>query len=147
VRLPLPQIGFRAYNWRGLRTPPSNLDQASISPHTNSRPVYDEAYLNELKASTPSSRPRIPEGGTHDDGTPITSAMEDSAMESLDTIGNRLHIPFFRTSMYRSAFPLQILELRLYLLNQPFWLLKRSASVCVPLALLVPIPTNTFPYH
>ncbi|KAI0283947.1 nineteen complex-related protein 2-domain-containing protein [Russula aff. rugulosa BPL654] len=69
------------------RTPPSNLDQASISPHTNRGPVYDEAYLNELKASTPSSRPRLPEGDTHNDGTPIHSGLGDSAMEILDTIG------------------------------------------------------------
>ncbi|KAJ7784341.1 nineteen complex-related protein 2-domain-containing protein [Mycena metata] len=33
---------------------PSNLDQASISPHRG--PTYDQAYLNQLKASTPSSR-------------------------------------------------------------------------------------------
>ncbi|KAJ7643933.1 nineteen complex-related protein 2-domain-containing protein [Roridomyces roridus] len=41
-----------------LGTHPSNvlpnLDQASISPHRG--PTYDKAYLNELKASTPSSR-------------------------------------------------------------------------------------------
>lgn len=66
-------------------TPPSNLDQASISPHTDRGPVYDEAYLNELKASTPSSRPRLPEGN---DGTPIHSVLGDSAMQILDTIGN-----------------------------------------------------------
>lgn len=96
MRLLLSQVGFRAYNWCGLRTPPPNLDQASISPHTSSGPVYDAAYLNELKASTPSSRPRIPEGDFHPDGTPITSVMEDSAMESLDSIGNGLHIPLFR---------------------------------------------------
>jgi hypothetical protein len=87
VRLLLLHIVFRAYNWHGLRTPPSNLDQASISPHTNRGPVYDEAYLNELKASTPSSRPRLPEGDTHNDGTPMHSVLGDSAMEILDTIG------------------------------------------------------------
>ncbi|KAF8171926.1 nineteen complex-related protein 2-domain-containing protein [Mycena galopus ATCC 62051] len=36
----------------------SNLDQASISPHRG--PTYDKAYLNELKASTPSSRAPVP---------------------------------------------------------------------------------------
>jgi GC-rich sequence DNA-binding factor len=98
VRLLLLYILFRAYDWHGLRTPPPNLDQASISPHTDRGPVYDEAYLNELKASTPSSRPRLPEGDTHHDGTPMHSVLGDSAMEILDTIGNgnRLHIPFFR---------------------------------------------------
>ncbi|KAF5360932.1 hypothetical protein D9756_004921 [Leucocoprinus leucothites] len=34
---------------------PSNLDQATITP--SSGPRYDQAYLNELKASTPSARP------------------------------------------------------------------------------------------
>lgn len=98
MRLLLLHIVFRAYNQHGSRTPPSNLDQASISSHTNRGPVYDAAYLNELKASTPSSRPRLPEGDTRNDGTPIHSVVEDSAMEILDTIGtgNRLHIPVFR---------------------------------------------------
>jgi hypothetical protein len=97
VRLLLLYIVFRAYYLHGLSTPPSNLDQASISPHTNRGPVYDEAYLNELKASTPSSRPRLPEGDTHNDGTPTHSELGDSAMEFLDTIdtGDRLHIPLF----------------------------------------------------
>ena len=140
----LPQIGFHAYDWRGLRTPPSSLDQASISPHTDRGPVYDEAYLNELKASTPSSRPRIPEGGAHHDGTPINSVLGDSAMD-IDTIGNRLHIPSFRI-LCQCALPPQILEKQLYLLNQSSLLLKRSASACVPLALLVPTPTNIFLY-
>ena len=69
------------------------MDQASISPRTDRGPVYDEAYLNELKASTPSSRPRISEGDSHHDGTLINSALEDSAMD----IGNRPYIVFFRT--------------------------------------------------
>ncbi|KAE9393862.1 hypothetical protein BT96DRAFT_978753 [Gymnopus androsaceus JB14] len=38
---------------------PDNLDQASISPSRNG-PTYDEAYLNELKKSTPSSRAPVP---------------------------------------------------------------------------------------
>ena len=68
------------------------MDQASISPHTDRGPLYDEAYLNELKASTPSSRPRISEGDAHDDGIPLNTVLEDSAMD----IGNRLFIAFFR---------------------------------------------------
>ncbi|KAI9512388.1 nineteen complex-related protein 2-domain-containing protein [Russula earlei] len=68
-----------------IGTLPSNLDQASISPRTTRGPVYDEAYLNELKASTPSSRPRVPEGDLHDDGTLITSVPEDLAIQNLDT--------------------------------------------------------------
>ncbi|KAI9443190.1 GCFC-domain-containing protein [Lactarius indigo] len=34
-------------------TLPSNVDQASLSHPTTGSPVYDEAHLNELKASTP----------------------------------------------------------------------------------------------
>ena len=34
---------------------PPSLDQATIS-----RPIYDAAYLKELKASTPASRPPLP---------------------------------------------------------------------------------------
>jgi GC-rich sequence DNA-binding factor len=81
---------FRAYRLRGIRRLPSNLDQASISTHTTRGPVYDEAYLNELKASTPSSRPRIPEGGAPDDDTLVLSTPGDVEMESLDSIGNGL---------------------------------------------------------
>ncbi|KAG0704255.1 GCFC-domain-containing protein [Suillus ampliporus] len=35
---------------------PVSLDQATITPRSNGAPVYDQAYLSELKASTPSSR-------------------------------------------------------------------------------------------
>ncbi|KAJ6508474.1 nineteen complex-related protein 2-domain-containing protein [Mycena sanguinolenta] len=41
-----------------------NLDQASISPHRG--PTYDKAYLNELKASTPSSRAPVPVSDPYD---------------------------------------------------------------------------------
>lgn len=37
------------------RNIPLNLEQATISPHRG--PTYDQAYLKELKAKTPSSRP------------------------------------------------------------------------------------------
>ncbi|KAF7346601.1 GC-rich sequence DNA-binding factor-like protein [Mycena sanguinolenta] len=43
---------------------PSNLDQASISPHRG--PTYDKAYLNELKASTPSARAPVPVSDPYD---------------------------------------------------------------------------------
>ncbi|KAJ6584175.1 nineteen complex-related protein 2-domain-containing protein [Mycena vulgaris] len=43
---------------------PSNLDQASASPHRG--PTYDKAYLNQLKASTPSSRAPLPSGDPYD---------------------------------------------------------------------------------
>jgi GC-rich sequence DNA-binding factor len=35
---------------------PVSLDQATITPRSNGTPVYDQAYLSELKASTPTSR-------------------------------------------------------------------------------------------
>lgn len=37
------------------RSMPPALDQATIS-----RPIYDAAYLKELKASTPTARPPLP---------------------------------------------------------------------------------------
>lgn len=37
------------------RSIPLSLDQATISPSRG--PTYDQAYLKELKASTPSARP------------------------------------------------------------------------------------------
>ncbi|KAF8442882.1 nineteen complex-related protein 2-domain-containing protein, partial [Boletus edulis BED1] len=36
---------------------PATLDQATISTHSNGAPVYDQAYLSELRASTYSARP------------------------------------------------------------------------------------------
>ncbi|KAF7364986.1 GC-rich sequence DNA-binding factor-like protein [Mycena venus] len=42
----------------------SNLDQASISPHRG--PTYTKADLNELKASTPSSRAPVPSNDPYD---------------------------------------------------------------------------------
>lgn len=35
---------------------PASLDQATITPRSNGAPTYDQAYLSQLKASTPSSR-------------------------------------------------------------------------------------------
>ncbi|KAH9080570.1 GCFC-domain-containing protein [Lactarius deliciosus] len=64
-------------------TLPSNVDQASLSHPTTSRPVYDEAHLNELKASTPSFRPSISTGGDHDFDTPIISTPGDLGTESI----------------------------------------------------------------
>ncbi|KAH0832088.1 GCFC-domain-containing protein [Lanmaoa asiatica] len=36
---------------------PATLDQATIGAHSNGAPVYDQAYLSELRASTYSARP------------------------------------------------------------------------------------------
>ncbi|KAH9042156.1 nineteen complex-related protein 2-domain-containing protein [Lactarius pseudohatsudake] len=64
-------------------TLPSNVDQATLSHPTTSRPVYDEAHLNELKASTPSFRPSTSTDGDHDFDTPIISTPGDLGTESL----------------------------------------------------------------
>jgi len=69
--------------------PPTNLDQASITSHANRGPVYDETYLNELKANTPSSRPRIPEGGANDEDTLMDSVQGDLIVENLDNSGTK----------------------------------------------------------
>jgi GC-rich sequence DNA-binding factor len=51
----------RAFTKRSSRKVPMNLDQATISPAVTG-PKYDADYLNQLKASTPTSRPpRIPD--------------------------------------------------------------------------------------
>jgi GC-rich sequence DNA-binding factor len=76
------------------------LDQASISSHANRGPVYDEAYLNELKASTASSRPRFPEGGAHDEDTLMSSVQGDLVVESLENSGNK---SYNRSSVFADA--------------------------------------------
>ncbi|KAJ3572963.1 hypothetical protein NP233_g2748 [Leucocoprinus birnbaumii] len=55
---------------------PLNLNQASISPASG--PKYDQAYLNELKAGTPSARP-----STNTDPITIPDG-HDSSMQILD---------------------------------------------------------------
>lgn len=74
----------------GTRTLPSNVDQATSSL------VYDEAHLNELKASTPSFRPSISTGDVHDFDTPITPTPGDLVAEGLSDPGNLLGGPFSR---------------------------------------------------
>ncbi|THV03055.1 hypothetical protein K435DRAFT_716253 [Dendrothele bispora CBS 962.96] len=60
---------------------PENLEQANIS--SNKGPTYDQAYLNELKASTPSSRAPMP--AAHDPYDADASMdMGDVSMESVD---------------------------------------------------------------
>ncbi|XP_006462556.1 hypothetical protein AGABI2DRAFT_179259 [Agaricus bisporus var. bisporus H97] len=55
---------------------PSNLDQATIS--LNDGPKYDQAYLNELKANTPSSRPSM-------NTEPVSASGElDSSIQVID---------------------------------------------------------------
>lgn len=71
-------------------TVPSNLDQASISPHRG--PTYDQAYINQLKASTPSSRAPVPIGDPYDadmsvdiGDMSVDISMQD--IESTDVLG------------------------------------------------------------
>ena len=66
-------------------------------PATGS-PMYDEAHLNELKASTPSFRPSISTGGDHDLDTPIISTPGDSVMESLADSGNVIYSDLLQIS-------------------------------------------------
>lgn len=53
-------INITCVNLPGCHRLPSNLSQASITPS------YSQDYLNELKASTPSGRPRVAESGQYD---------------------------------------------------------------------------------
>ncbi|TFY70970.1 hypothetical protein EVG20_g2035 [Dentipellis fragilis] len=65
--------------------PPTNLDQASISSQPTSGPVYDAAYLSELKANTPSARPPLPKDAIDVD---VSMDVDDIGMVSLDTFGD-----------------------------------------------------------
>ncbi|KAJ7132963.1 nineteen complex-related protein 2-domain-containing protein [Mycena filopes] len=71
---------------------PLNLDQASISPHRG--PTYDKAYLNQLKASTPSSR--APDPYDADMSMDIGDMSADISMqnvEDIDTLDSETFIP------------------------------------------------------
>ncbi|KAL0570505.1 hypothetical protein V5O48_011451 [Marasmius crinis-equi] len=72
-----------------LGTHPSNLDQATISP---SRPTYDQAYLNELKASTPSSR-----------APPVTTDPYDADMSMVDVVDVSMDV--FETETSETSIP------------------------------------------
>lgn len=56
---------------------PLDLDQATIAG--NRGPSYDQAYLNELKASTPSARPPLPETDSY--GADVSADMGDVSMQ------------------------------------------------------------------
>ncbi|KAJ7159856.1 nineteen complex-related protein 2-domain-containing protein [Mycena crocata] len=64
---------------------PSNLDQASISPHRG--PTYDQAYLNQLKASTPSSRAPLPSVDPYDAdmSMDVGDMSADMSMQGIET--------------------------------------------------------------
>ena len=60
------------------RSIPLSLDQATIS-----RPIYDAAYLKELKASTPTSRPPLPSNLDPYDAD-MSVDFGDISMQSMD---------------------------------------------------------------
>ena len=60
------------------RSIPPSLDQATIS-----RPIYDAAYLKELKASTPTARPPLPSNSDPYDAD-MSVDFGDISMQSLD---------------------------------------------------------------
>ncbi|KAJ7021614.1 nineteen complex-related protein 2-domain-containing protein [Mycena alexandri] len=71
---------------------PSNLDQASISPHRG--PTYDQAYLNQLKASTPSSRAPDPyDADMSLDMGDISADISMQMVESIDAYESETFIP------------------------------------------------------
>lgn len=61
---------------------PSNLDQASISSRSGGGPIYDQAYLSELKAQTPGARASQPPAERHD-----VSMADVDPLEVNDTLG------------------------------------------------------------
>ncbi|KIJ62603.1 hypothetical protein HYDPIDRAFT_30203 [Hydnomerulius pinastri MD-312] len=69
---------------------PSTLDQATISPQANGAPVYDQAYLSELKASTQSTRRPI---STDVYDADDSMKVDDSILDILDDSGGEVAIP------------------------------------------------------
>ncbi|KAI0269805.1 nineteen complex-related protein 2-domain-containing protein [Gloeopeniophorella convolvens] len=63
---------------------PSNLDQATITASATRGPVYDQAYLNELKASTPTSRPTAIQGDVQGEDISMNFASDDSVRGGID---------------------------------------------------------------
>lgn len=63
-------------------TPPENLDQATISARTNGQPVYDAAYLSQLKANMQSTRPPMPDLDVSD--ADVSMSAEVSVIDALD---------------------------------------------------------------
>jgi GC-rich sequence DNA-binding factor len=77
--------------WRHRNGLPTDLDQASISARSNGGPMYDDAYLSELKASTPSSRPPLPtpvlDPYNGDVSMDVSMDVSDVSMQSMDVYG------------------------------------------------------------
>ncbi|KAJ3784612.1 nineteen complex-related protein 2-domain-containing protein [Lentinula aff. detonsa] len=65
---------------------PDNLDQATISPSHNG-PIYDAAYLNELKKSTPSSRaPPQASADPYDADMSVDVSMDSGDVSMVDVV-------------------------------------------------------------
>jgi len=62
---------------------PVSLDQATITPRSNGSPIYDQAYLSQLKASTPSSRRVAPVAESYD--ADVSMDLGDVSMEATET--------------------------------------------------------------
>lgn len=62
---------------------PASLDQATITPRSNGTPIYDQAYLSQLKANTPSSRRVAPVAESYD--VDVSMALGDISMEAAET--------------------------------------------------------------
>ncbi|KAG1896865.1 uncharacterized protein F5891DRAFT_1245220 [Suillus fuscotomentosus] len=61
---------------------PVSLDQATITPRSNGAPIYDQAYLSQLKASTPSSRrATVAEGHDAD----VSMDLGETSRDDVDT--------------------------------------------------------------
>jgi hypothetical protein len=63
---------------------PSSLDQASITSRSNGGPTYDNAYLSELKASTPTSRPPLSNNLSYD--ADISMNFSDVSIQSIQSV-------------------------------------------------------------
>ena len=72
------------------RSIPPSLDQATIS-----RPVYDAAYLKELKASTPTSRPPLPSNSDPYDADMSMDFGDVSMLSVDDEIGQSSRLYFY----------------------------------------------------
>lgn len=67
-----------------LSSLPATLDQATISTHSNGAPVYDQAYLSELRASTHSARPPT---NSDIDGVDTSMTVDETTSELLGFSG------------------------------------------------------------
>ncbi|KAL0960972.1 hypothetical protein HGRIS_005969 [Hohenbuehelia grisea] len=77
-------LGKNAASSSLRNTLPANLEQASITPRSQSGPVYDQAYLSALKASTPSSRRPLPTSDSYD--ADISMDVGDSSIQTIQTV-------------------------------------------------------------